>query len=113
MKTEKAIRRLNAFLRWRKTDPNDDFHEAVKLGIAALKRIRAMEHFEIGDILVFNKSYGGAVEMPDFRAEFVGYSIKVFGANGEACARVKRLDTKAGGIDLWAQGWLKKEPTNK
>ena len=65
-----------------------------------------MERFQIGDILVFNEFYGGAPKMPNFRGELVGYSKKVFSANGDPCARIKRLDTKAGKIELWGQGWL-------
>ena len=67
-----------------------------------------MEHFTIGDILVLNEFYGGRVTMPNFKGELVGYSKKVFSVNGDPCARVKRLDTKAGRVELWGQGWLRK-----
>ena len=40
MKLEKAIRRLQSYIRWRKPDPNDNFHESVQLGIEAMKRIK-------------------------------------------------------------------------
>lgn len=44
MKLQKAIRRLQAFIRWRKPDPKDNFHESVQLGIEALKWRLLMEH---------------------------------------------------------------------
>ncbi len=42
MKLEKAIRRLQAYIRWRKPDPGDNFHESVQLGIEALKGLQAL-----------------------------------------------------------------------
>jgi len=37
MKLDKAIRRLQGYVKYRKPDPDDCFHEAVQLGIEALK----------------------------------------------------------------------------
>lgn len=42
MTIDKAIRRLQAYIRWRKPDKDDNFHESVQLGIEALKRCRTL-----------------------------------------------------------------------
>ena len=46
---DKAIKRLTAYCKWRKPDPDDNFHESVQLGIEALKRIKGQRfHKELG-----------------------------------------------------------------
>jgi len=40
MNITKAIHRLQRYIKWRKPDPDDNFHESVQLGIEALKRVK-------------------------------------------------------------------------
>lgn len=43
MKLQKAIRRLQRYVKYRKPDPDDHFHESVQLGIEALKFRKEIE----------------------------------------------------------------------
>lgn len=50
MTLNKAINRLRGFLRWRKPDPDDNFHEAVQLGLNALIFYRKLKATNKGEI---------------------------------------------------------------